>query len=71
MDPIRSLYWSAIVNGIVAVPLMFMLMHISSKTEIVGQFKLPLYLRVVAWTATILMFLASFSFLISVIARLL
>jgi Mn2+/Fe2+ NRAMP family transporter len=65
LDPIRALFLSALVNGLVAVPLMVLLMMISTKPAIVGQFRLPLYLRIVGWLATALMAAASLGFLIS------
>jgi len=63
IDPIRALYWSAVVNGIVAVPLMFILMLMSTKSAVIGQFVLPGYLRFVGWTATWIMLFASLGFL--------
>jgi NRAMP (natural resistance-associated macrophage protein)-like metal ion transporter len=68
-DPIRALFWSALANGIVAVPLMFLLMLISTKPAIVGKFKLPWHLRLVGWAATGLMAAASLAFFVSVIRR--
>jgi NRAMP (natural resistance-associated macrophage protein)-like metal ion transporter len=68
LDPIRALYWSAVLNGIVAVPLMFVLMIMSSNEKIVGQFRLPPGLRNFGWIATIVMLLASVGFLASVVA---
>ena len=65
LDPIHALFLSALVNGLVAVPLMVLLMMISVKPAIVGKFRLPLYLRIVGWLATALMFAASLGFLIS------
>lgn len=65
MNPIRALYWSAIVNGIVAAPLMVLLMIMSANQLIVGKFSLTPYLRVMGWTATTIMFLASLGFLLS------
>jgi len=65
IDPIRALFLSAVINGIVAVPLMFLLMLISEKRAIVGKFVLPLYLRVVGWIATGVMLIASLGFLIT------
>lgn len=56
---------SAVINGIVAVPLMFLLMLISEKRAIVGKFVLPPYLRVVGWIATGVMLIASLGFLIT------
>jgi NRAMP (natural resistance-associated macrophage protein)-like metal ion transporter len=68
LDPIRALYWSAVLNGIVAVPLMFVLMIMSNNEKIVGQFRLPFILRNLGWLATVVMLLASVGFLASVIA---
>ena len=65
LDPIRALFWSAVINGVVAVPLMAMLMVMSANKAIVGKFVLPTYLRVIGWSATIVMFLASLAFLVS------
>jgi NRAMP (natural resistance-associated macrophage protein)-like metal ion transporter len=65
LDPIHALFLSALVNGLVAVPLMVLLMMISVKPAIVDKFHLPLYLRIVGWLATALMFAASLGFLIS------
>ncbi len=65
MDPIRALFWSAVINGIVAVPLMVMLMIVSENARIVGKFRLPPHLRIIGWSATIVMFLASLAFILS------
>jgi NRAMP (natural resistance-associated macrophage protein)-like metal ion transporter len=70
LDPIRALFWSAIINGTVAVPLMVMLMVISANKAIVGNFSLPAHLRVIGWSATIAMFLASLAFIVSGISGL-
>jgi NRAMP (natural resistance-associated macrophage protein)-like metal ion transporter len=64
LNPIRALYWAAILNGIVATPLMVMMMVMSSSKTVVGSFALPTYLRIVGWTATAVMFVASAGFLI-------
>ena len=65
MNPIRALYWSAVINGVVAVPLMAMLMIMSANAAIVKEFSLPLYLRIVGWAATVVMLLASLAFIAS------
>jgi Mn2+/Fe2+ NRAMP family transporter len=46
MNPIRALFLSAVINGIVAVPLMVMLMLMSANSAAVGKFSPPAYLRV-------------------------
>ncbi|HEY4740846.1 MAG: Nramp family divalent metal transporter [Candidatus Acidiferrales bacterium] len=65
MDPIRALFLSAVINGVVAVPLMVMLMIMSANSAIVGKFSLSPYLRVVGWAATTVMLLASLAFIVS------
>ena len=55
IDPMKALVWAAVVNGIVAVPVMAMTMIIASRTKVMGQFKLKGYLRVVGWIATAVM----------------
>jgi NRAMP (natural resistance-associated macrophage protein)-like metal ion transporter len=65
MDPIRALFWSAVINGVVAVPLMVMLMIVSANTRIVGKFLLPPQLHIIGWSATIVMFLASLALILS------
>jgi NRAMP (natural resistance-associated macrophage protein)-like metal ion transporter len=69
MDPIRALFWSAVINGVVAVPLMVMLMIVSANRRIVGKFPLPPYLHIIGWSATIVMFLASLAFILSGVRR--
>jgi NRAMP (natural resistance-associated macrophage protein)-like metal ion transporter len=65
LNPIRALYWSAVINGIVAVPLMIVLMMMSDNSKVVGQFLLTPYLRALGWIATGIMFFASFGFALS------
>jgi NRAMP (natural resistance-associated macrophage protein)-like metal ion transporter len=65
MDPIRALFLSAVINGIVAVPLMVMLMLMSANSAVVGKFSPPPYLRVAGWAATAVMLVASLAFIIS------
>ena len=38
LDPIKALFWSAVINGLVAVPVMAMMMFISSNKNIMGKF---------------------------------
>jgi hypothetical protein len=52
------------LNGIVAVPLMFLLMHMSVNQAIVAKFTLPRYLLIGGWAATAIMFVVSFVFLL-------
>lgn len=38
IDPMKALYWSAVINGMVAVPIMVGLMLLASKQEVMGKF---------------------------------
>jgi Mn2+/Fe2+ NRAMP family transporter len=55
IDPIKALFWSAVVNGVVAVPVMAMLMNLASQRKAMGDFTLPLPLKLVGWLATLAM----------------
>jgi Mn2+/Fe2+ NRAMP family transporter len=69
IDPIHALFWSAVVNGVVAVPLMFLIMLMSANSKIVYQFRLPSYLRIMGWIATGAMLIASLFFVVSIIRQ--
>jgi Mn2+/Fe2+ NRAMP family transporter len=70
-EPYPRAILSAVVNGVVAVPVMFLLMLIPEKPTIVGKFVLPRYLRVVGWVATGVMLVASLGFLVTTVQQLL
>jgi NRAMP (natural resistance-associated macrophage protein)-like metal ion transporter len=55
IDPVKSLYWSAVLNGVVAVPVMIAMMLLAMRKDIMAGFTLPLTLRVLGWIATIVM----------------
>ena len=38
IDPMKALYWSAVINGVVAVPIMAGMMLLASKKEVMGNF---------------------------------
>jgi Mn2+/Fe2+ NRAMP family transporter len=44
-----------VLNGVVAVPVMIAMMHLSMRPAIMARFTLPLGLRLVGWLATIVM----------------
>jgi NRAMP (natural resistance-associated macrophage protein)-like metal ion transporter len=59
LNPIRALFWSAVMNGVVSVPLMAVTMLMATNRKVMGQFPLPGYLRVLGWIATAVMGVAS------------
>lgn len=65
MDPMRALYWAAILNGVVAAPLMAVILHLASSRKVMDQFAIPGYLRFGGWAATIVMLGASIGALVT------
>ena len=64
LDPIRALYWSAVVNGILAAPLMAIMIMIAMNPRIMGRLTLPPWMAVVGGLATVVMAVASIAFLV-------
>ena len=58
IDPIKMLIWSAVLNGIVAVPIMAVMMVIISKKSLMGRFKAKPWLLGFGWGGTALMAVA-------------
>jgi NRAMP (natural resistance-associated macrophage protein)-like metal ion transporter len=54
-NPIRMLFWSAVVNGVVAVPLMAAMMLVVADRKIMGGFAASRPLMIFGWAATALM----------------
>jgi NRAMP (natural resistance-associated macrophage protein)-like metal ion transporter len=55
VDPIKALVLSAIVNGVISVPIMVVLMMIGQSSQIMGRFTITLRHRVLGWFATAVM----------------
>ena len=65
LDPIKALFWSAVFNGVAAVPLLVVIMFMAGNSKIMGKFTLPLWLGVLGWTTTMVMIAASVGFFIT------
>ena len=52
LDPIKALFWSAVINGIVAVPLMVVIMLMAMRRQVMGRFTLPRLLWAIGWLST-------------------
>ncbi len=58
LDPIKALFWSAVINGVIAVPLMVMIMVMSMQKRVMGAFTLPAPLCAMGWLCTAVMTVA-------------
>ena len=52
LDPIKALFWSAVINGVVAVPLMVIIMLMAMREDVMGEFVLPRALWATGWLST-------------------
>jgi len=59
IDPIKALFWSAVINGVVAVPVMVMMMILASRKSVMGPFNIGPGLKIFGWIATLVMLLAA------------
>lgn len=64
IDPMRALFWSAVLNGVIAVPLMAATMLVVSSRAHLGPFVAPLGLRITGWVATAVMGMAALAMLV-------
>jgi NRAMP (natural resistance-associated macrophage protein)-like metal ion transporter len=55
VDPIKALLWSAVVNGIIAVPIMVVMMLLAVKPDVMGPFVVKRRLLVLGWISTAVM----------------
>ena len=55
LDPVKALFWSAVINGVVAVPLMVVMMLMTMRPAVMGAFTLPRPLWVMGWLSTAVM----------------
>ncbi|MFC4294795.1 NRAMP family divalent metal transporter [Novosphingobium tardum] len=63
IDPARALYWAAVVNGILAAPVMVMMMLIVTNPRAMGQLVAHRRMVITGWAATLVMAAASVLFL--------
>jgi Mn2+/Fe2+ NRAMP family transporter len=55
LDPIKALFWSAVVNGVIAVPLMVVIMLLVTRKSLMGVFVATPWQRWGGWAATAIM----------------
>jgi len=65
LDPVKALYWSAVINGLAAVPVMIVVMLMGTSPRVMGKFAISGALRAGGWLATALMAFAAVAMFIS------
>ena len=64
LDPVKALYWSAVVNGVLAAPVMAAVMLVAANGRIMGRLTLPAPMLVGGWLAVAVMAAASIGFFV-------
>ncbi len=59
ISPMKALFWSAVINGVVAVPLLVVILLLASRKSVMGQFVAPRSLQIIGWITTITMGVAA------------
>ena len=65
LNPVKALIWAAVINGVVAVPVMALLMLMSTDPRIMGRFRISKSWTVMGWLATLLMAVAAVAFILT------
>jgi NRAMP (natural resistance-associated macrophage protein)-like metal ion transporter len=55
IDPVKALYWSAVINGVISAPIMVITMMMAANTKVMGRFVVNGKLKLVGWLATAMM----------------
>ena len=67
VNPIKALFWSAVINGLSAGPIMVLVMLMASNRQLTGKLKLPIPQRVVGWISTVAMLAVAAGMLVTTI----
>ena len=55
VDPIKALYWSAVINGVTVAPIIVFMMLMASSRRVMGEFTVSLPLKLLGWTCAVVM----------------
>ncbi len=58
LDPIKALFWSAVINGVISVPIMAVMMLMAARADIMGHFVISPRLKILGWLSVVMMALA-------------
>jgi Mn2+/Fe2+ NRAMP family transporter len=55
IDPIKALFWSAVINGVISVPIMVVMMLMAARPDVMGKLTPPALLKAAGWLCTAVM----------------
>lgn len=65
INPIRALFWTAVINGFLAPPLLVIIMMIANNRRVMGQRVNGLWSNILGWAATAVMFAAAIALVLT------
>ncbi len=63
LDPIRALFWSSVINGVFAAPILVMVLIMAADRAVMGRFTLKRRLKLLGWLSALVMALAAVAFI--------
>lgn len=67
LDPVKALVFTAVINGIVAVPLIFIIARLSSRPDVMGEYRGRFWSKLGLWVAFGVMAAAAVALLVSIV----
>ncbi len=67
LDPIKTLIYSAVINGIISPIILYFIVRISNSKEVMGKFKNNIITNIIGWFTVILMAIVSIATIISIL----
>ncbi len=58
IDPIKALFWSAVINGVLSIPIMVLMILMDNNKEIVGDLQISPVMKFTGWSCTLAMIIA-------------
>ena len=55
VNPVKALFWTAVLNGVIAVPMLFVIIRMASRSEVMGEFVLSPRLKATSWLTAAVM----------------
>jgi len=65
LNPIRALFWTAVINGLLSPPLLVLIMLASNNKKVMGGRTNGWFANLFGWAATVVMFAAAIAMLVS------
>jgi Mn2+/Fe2+ NRAMP family transporter len=59
IDPIKALFWTAVINGVISVPIMAAMMIVVARRHEMGDFVATRGQRILGWAVTAIMMVAT------------